>query len=161
MSLLLYLLAEARYCIYFAIAVVGIAAIALQGPSIDESKLQSFTGRVVREVSGSGLTLDLKSTGGNEPIRVNLRNYRMPQKRRPETIAETVTVQFAKPDDVVAITVNGQSYLSVAESIEKERLSNQGTYQFVSISALIVCALLIASLLAKWRLHTIAFASKS
>jgi hypothetical protein len=157
---LLYILAEARYCIYFAIAIVGIASISLMHSPIDESKLQSVTGKVVREVSGSGLTLDLKSTGGNDSIRVDLRNSRMPDKRRLEMIAETVTVQFAKPDDVVALTVNGQSYLSVAESIEKERLSVQGTRQFVSISAPIVFSLLIASLLAKRRLHRMASVSK-
>jgi hypothetical protein len=145
-------LAEMRYLLCLICAVFGLGAIVSISPTnIDESKLQSLTGRVVTEISGDGLTLDLKPQGKSEPIRVNVQSRRIPQKIRPDMISETVTVHFKTPDNVVAMTVNGKDYMTVAGTLERDRINRESDRIFVSIALPIVLPLLIASFWARHR----------
>jgi hypothetical protein len=145
-------LAEMRYFLCLVCAFLGLGAIVSISPlTIDESKLQSLTGRVVTEISGDGLTLDVKPPGKSEPVRVNVQSRRIPQKIRPDMISETVTVRFEKPDNVLAMTVNGKDYMTIAETLERDRINRESDRKFVSIALPIVLSLLIASFWARRR----------
>jgi hypothetical protein len=152
MTNLLHFLAEMRYFLGLICAVLGIAVIAATNPdTIDETKLQSVTGRVVREVSGSGLTLTIQPKDQAAPITVNVRNYMMPPKGIPSAISETVTVRFEQPDNVIAIAIDGRDYMTIAETRKYRQQSKATDWKIVTTGLPIALPLFIASL---WAHHT-------